>query len=93
MQISRWMVQLRTEICGVGSLFLGKMTYLDILEPTGKDGNAMNSEHIRCRGIATSCITYKASHDKIIVLDIYKNPYKGEVIESGLTTANIRYNI
>ena len=77
-----------TEIYGVGSLFLGKTPYIDILESTDKDGNTINSEHIRCRGIPTSCITYKASaasQDKITVLDIYKNLYKGDVTEFDLT--------
>ena len=44
-----------------------------MLESTDKDGNTINSEHIRCRGIPTSCIQYKANQDKITVLDIYKN--------------------
>ena len=70
-----------TEIYGVESLFLGKPTYIDILEPTDKDGNTINSEHIRCRGIPTSCIQFKAIQDKITVLDIYEHLYKGKVIE------------
>ena len=55
-------------------------TYIGMSESTGKDGNTINSEHIRCRGTQTSCIQYKANRDNIIVLDIYKNLYKGEVI-------------
>ena len=41
-----------------------------MLESTDKDGNNTNSEHIRCRGIPTSCIQYKAYQDKVFVLDI-----------------------
>ena len=44
-----------------------------MLEPTDKDGNSINSEHIRCRGIPTSCIKYKAEQDNMTGLDIYKN--------------------
>ena len=44
----------------------------------------MNSEHIRCRGIPTSCIQYKASQDKTTALDIHKSLYKGEAIEFDL---------
>ena len=80
-----------TEIYGVGNLFLGKNTYIDILESTGKDGNTINSEHIRCRGIPTSCITYKASQNKITVLGICKNLYKGEIIEFDLTNNLTKY--
>ena len=43
-----------------------------MLESTDKDGNTINSEHIGCRGIPTSCIQFKATQDKTIVLDIYK---------------------
>ena len=56
-----------------------------MLESTDKDGNTINSEHIICRGIPASCIQYKANQDKITVLDIYKSPYKGDVIEFDLT--------
>ena len=59
------------EIDGAESLFLGK-TYIGISESTDKDGNTIIPEHIRCRGIPTSCITYKASQDKITASDMYK---------------------
>ena len=65
-------------------------TYVDILESTDTGGNTINPEHIRCRGTPTSCITYKASQDKLIVLDIYQNLYKGEIIEFGLAN-NLTY--
>ena len=55
-----------------------------MLEPNGKHDNTINSEHMRCRGIPTLCITYKASQDNTSVLDISKNLYKGKVIEFGL---------
>ena len=55
-----------------------------MLESTDKYGNTINSEHIRCRGIPTSCIEYKASQDNMTVLDIYQNLYTGEVVEFDL---------
>ena len=72
-----------TEIYGIESLSLGK-AYIDTLESTDKDGNTINPEHIRCRGIPTPCIKYKASQDNITAWGIYKNLYKGEVIEFGV---------
>ena len=72
-----------TEIYGVENLFLGKQ-HIDILEPTDNDGNTINSEHISCRGIPTSCIQFKAIQDKIAVLDICKHLYTGKVIEFDL---------
>ena len=53
-----------SEIYAVESLFLGKKTYIDILEPTDKDGNTINSEHIRMKGIPTSCIQSYAEQHK-----------------------------
>ena len=73
------------EIYAKESLFLGKKTYIDILESTDKDGNIINSEHIRMRGIPTPCITYYAKQNNITVLDVYKKLYNGEVIKFDLT--------
>ena len=61
------------EIYAKESLFLGKKAYIDILESTDKDGNIINSEHIRMRGIPTACIKHKAKQDKTSVLELYKN--------------------
>ena len=64
-----------SEIYSKESLFLGKKTYIDILESTDKDGNIINSEHIRMRGIPTPCIKYYAKQNKKSVLDVYKDLY------------------
>ena len=73
------------EIYAKESLFLGKKTYIDILEAIDKDGNIINSEHIRMRGIPTPCITYYAKQNNITVLDVYKKLYNNEVIKFDLT--------
>ena len=75
-----------SEIYAVENLFLGKKTYIDILEPTDKDGTTINSEHIRMKGIPTPCIKYYAEQHKITVLDIYKKLYNNEVVKFDLTT-------
>ena len=62
-----------SDIYSKESLFLGKKTYIDILESTDKDGNIINSEHIRMRGIPTPCIKYYAKQNNMSVLDTYKN--------------------
>ena len=36
-----------------------------MLEPTDKDGKTINSEHIRMKGIPTSCIQYYAEQHNI----------------------------
>ena len=60
-----------SEIYAIESLFLGKTTYIDILEPTDKDCKTINSEHIRMKGIPTSCIKYYAEQYNISASDMY----------------------
>ena len=74
-----------SEIYAIESLFLGKKTYIDILESTDKDGKTINSEHIRMKGIPTPCIKYYAEQHNITVLDTYKELYNNEVIKFDLT--------
>ena len=74
-----------SEIYAVESLFLGKKTYIDILESTDKDGKTINSEHIRMKGIPTPCIKYYAGQHNITVLDICKKLYDNEDIKFDLT--------
>ena len=58
------------EIYSKESLLLGKKTYTDVLESTDKDNKIINSDHIRMRGIPTSCIKYEADKNNISVLYI-----------------------
>ena len=74
-----------SEIYVVESLFLGKKTYIDILEPTDKDCKTINSEHIRMKGIPTPRAKYHAEQHNITVLGIYKKLYSNEVIKFDLT--------
>ena len=74
-----------SEIYAVGSLFLSKKTYIYILESTGKHGKTINSEHIRMKGIPTSCIQCYAEQQIISVLYMYNKLYDNEVIKFDLT--------
>ena len=56
-----------SEIYAVESFFLGKRTYIDILESTDKGGQTIDSEHIRMKGIPTPCIKYFAEQHNISV--------------------------
>ena len=71
-------------IYAVESLFLGKKTYIYILEPTDKDGNTINSEHIRMKGIPTSCIKYYAEQHNMSVLELFKKLYDNNTIKFDL---------
>ena len=42
-----------SEIYAIESLFLGKKTYIDILESTDQDGKTINPEHIIMKDIRT----------------------------------------
>ena len=74
-----------SEIYGNESYFLGKKTYLDMLESINKDNNISNDEHIRMRSIRAACIKYYAEQKKITVLDIYNILYEGEAITFDLS--------
>ena len=74
-----------SEIYAVESLFLGKKTYIDILEPTDKDGKTINSEHSRMKGVPTPCIKYYAEQHNITALGIYKKLYSNGIMKFGLT--------
>ena len=74
-----------SEIYVIESLFLGKPTYIDILESADKDGKPINSEHMIMKGIPTSCIQYYAEQHKISVLYVYKKLYNNETINFDLT--------
>ena len=74
-----------SEIYAVESLFLGKKTYIDSLEPTGKHCKTINPEHTRLKGIPTSCIQYYAEQHNISVLDLYKKLYNNEATKLDLT--------
>ena len=73
------------EIYAIGSLFLGKRTYIDILQPTDKDSKTINSEHIRMQGIPTPCIKYYAQQKGITALEVYKKLFNNKTIKFDLT--------
>ena len=75
-----------TEIYAVESLFLGKQrSYIDMLESTDKDGKTINSEHVRMKGIPTSCIEYYAEQHSITVSDMYAKLSNNKTIKFVLT--------
>ena len=83
-------------IYAVESIFLGKKTYIDILESTDLNGDTINQSHIRMKGIPNKCIQYKAELENISVLDTYKKLYNGSEINYDLTNdgtkANFKFN-
>ena len=80
-----------TETYALGSLFLGKKTYIDILESTDKDGNTINPGHIRMKGIPTSCTEYYAQQKGITALGVYEQLFKNKTIKFDLTNDNTKF--
>ena len=60
-------------------------TYIDMLEPTDKDGKTINSEHIIMKGIPTSCVKYYADQHNITALDMYTKLFNNKTIKLDLT--------
>ena len=80
-----------SEIYAVESLFLGKKTYIYILEPTEKVGKTINSEHIRMKGIPTTCIKYYAEQHNMSVLDLFKQLYGNGTNKFDLTNGGNKF--
>ena len=84
------MADARDDIYATECFFLGKKLYYDRLESKDKQGNTINEDHIRMRGIPTPCIKYKAHESKCYVMSIYKKLYKGGELEFDLTNNNAK---
>ena len=72
----------------IGSFFLGRKSYIDVLEYVNDEGDKIHDQHVRMKGFPTSCIEYYAKINNISVLDVYKKLYKNESIVIGLTNDN-----
>ena len=69
------------EIYAIENIFLGKKTYIDILESTDKYGMTFHSEHIRMKGIPTPCIKYFAGQHNKSVLYLFKQLHDNTTIK------------
>ena len=63
---------------------LVKRTYIDILEPTDKDGKTINSERIKMKGIPASRIKYYAEQHNITVSVMYTKLFNNTTIKFDL---------
>ena len=72
----------------IGSFFLGRKSYIDVLEYVNDEGDKIHDQHVRMKGFPTSCIEYYAKINNIRVLDVYRKLYKNESIEIDLINDN-----
>ena len=85
------------EVYAIESLFVCKNNYFEHLESTCKEGNLINGELSRMKGIPTSCIGYYAKVHNISVPELYSQLFDGMHIEfdvpNGNNTSVFRNNI
>ena len=62
------------------SIYLGKKSYIDVLEGVDKEGNKVNGYHIRMKGITEKSIDHYVNVNNTEVYQVYKNLLNGEQI-------------
>lgn len=73
------------------SIFLGKKSYIDILEGDTDNGKVQDY-HIRLKGIPNKVITYYCEKNKITAWDLFLQMYIGEAITFDLTNDGSKVN-
>ena len=48
------------DVYAIESLCLGNKSYIDMLEYVNDEGNKIHDQHVRMKGVPTSCIDYYA---------------------------------
>ena len=76
------------DVYAIERFFLGKKSYIDVLEYVNDEGDNIHGQHVRMKGFPTSCIEYYAKLNNISVLYVYKKLYKNESIETDLTNGD-----
>ena len=72
------------DVYAIERVFLGKKTYIDVLEHVNDEGDKIHDQHIIMKGIPTACIKYFAEQHKLTVLDLYKQLYDNKTIKFDL---------
>jgi hypothetical protein len=62
------------------SIYLGKKSYIDVLEGVDKEGNKVNGYHTRMKGIPEKSIEHYAKMNNMEVYDVYYNLFNGSEI-------------
>jgi hypothetical protein len=77
-----------SEIYAKKSIFLGKKSYLDVLESKDKDGNTINDYHIRLKGITKEGLEHQAKQYENSYEGLYEDLAEGKEIEFTLNPFN-----
>jgi len=80
------------EIYATKSIFLGKKSYLDVLESKDKDGNKITGFHIRLKGITKEGIDHQSKKYEDGALGLFTDLSKGKEIKMILNPFNVEMN-
>lgn len=78
-------------VVAVSSIFLGKKSYIDVLEGTNTFGNIQYGYHIRMKGVPSAAITYKAEELGITPFELYNRMYNSEKVEFDITKGHVKF--
>jgi hypothetical protein len=70
--------KIKKNIKAVETIILGKKAYFDLLEGEDENGNIIQDQHIRMKGIPTICLEKTAEEEKCTVKDYYLRMYNDE---------------
>ena len=76
------------EIYAIKSIFLGKKSYIDVLESKDENGKTINGYHIRLKGITKEGLEEQAKKYNNSYLGLYEDLAKGKEIEITLNPFN-----
>ena len=80
-----------TNVIAVASIFLGKKSYIDMLEGTNMFGNIQHGYHIRMKGVPNAAVNYKAEQLGITPFELYNRMYNSEKVEFDITKGNVKF--
>lgn len=81
----------KSEIYATKSIFLGKKSYIDLLESTDANGNKINGCHFRMKGIPEKSLTHSADINfNNDLLELYKYLAKGNELKVVLNPKDIK---
>ena len=80
------------EIYATKSIFLGKKSYLDVLESKDKNGEKITGYHIRLKGITKEGILHQSKKYKEGALGLFKDLANGKQIQMIMNPFNVEAN-
>jgi len=80
-------------IQSIESYFLGKKSYIDLLEGDYKKNGRKYKYHIRMKGVGTKVINYYCYKNDIEPIEVYKGLYEGKTYKFDLTCGGCKLSV